>query len=145
MSDNKNKIMDFTAFSKENSLQEPKTALKGDNVDPGKKESFVDQVKYADLTQLNVNQPDYSKTQKIDENEQAAALVSDITAIERQILDLQTRLQSQKEALQQIVNTTTTTTAAVNPTVTNPAQTATPATTPVPTVAAAVPAASPAV
>jgi hypothetical protein len=139
------KIMDFTAFSKATPLQEPKNALKGDNVTPSKKESFVDQVKHSDLTTMTTNKPDYSNVERVDENEQASALVSEITAIERQIVDLQTALQTKKEALQTVVNTTTTTTLA--PTsgtqpAAQPIATATPGTTPI---APALPAATPAV
>lgn len=133
------KIMDFTAFSKSTPLQDPKNALKGDNVTPPKKESFVDQVKHSDLSTLTTNKPDYSQ---VNENEQAAALVSEITAIERQIVDLQTTLQTKKEALQQVVTTTTTTTlpptSGTQPA--TPAVATTPGTTPI---VPAVPAATP--
>ena len=103
------KIMNFDEFAKTTPLQEPNNALKGDNVDPKAKEKFVDQVKKADLTSLTTNAPDYSKVSKIDEDAgQATALQSEITGIERQIVDLQAQLQDKKEALTAIVTTTTT-------------------------------------
>ena len=108
------KIMNFNEFAKKTPLQEPNNALKGDNVDPKTKEKFVDQVKKADLTSLTTNAPDYSKVSKIDEDAgQATALQSEITGIERQIVDLQAQLQDKKEALTAIVTTTTTTIAPV--------------------------------
>ena len=119
------KVMNFNEFSKNDPLQKPETALKGDNVDPKKKEKFVDQVKFADLTKLDVNQPDYSKVDE-DAGSDVANLQSDITNLERQIIEfektsaeklnqMKTDLQTKREALHQAMAqqaTTNTTTVA---------------------------------
>lgn len=86
--------MNFDQFSKTDTLQDPKTALKGDNVDPQKKEKFVDQVKKADLTQLTTNQPDYSATVENPINE-------DANAIQTQLNALKPKIQQALEALTQ--------------------------------------------
>lgn len=132
------KIMTFDQFSKADVLEDPKTALKGDNVDPGKKEKFVDQVKKADLTQLETNEPDYSKVNEADSNE-IANLQSVVTAAQRELNDFKERfyadlatkekdLQSKIEALNQAIAsaaaTTQTTTAAPTSTQQTPAPTA---------------------
>jgi chromosome segregation ATPase len=121
------KVMSFDQFSKKDVMEDPKTALKGSKVDPCKKETFVNQVKTADLTQLKTNEPDYSKVNEADSNE-IANLQSVVTAAERELndykekfyADLATKekdLQSKREALNQaIAAAATTQTTTVAPT-----------------------------
>lgn len=127
------KIMSFDQFSKSDILEDPKTALTGNNVDPGKKEKFVDQVKKADLTQLETNEPDYAKVNEADSNE-IANLQSVVTAAERELNDFKEKfytdlaakekdLQSKREALNQAIATAASTTQ--TPTVAPTAQSAT--------------------
>jgi hypothetical protein len=70
-----NKILKFADFKNGNPLQEPKKhALTTKGEPKPKKEKSFDQVKRSNLGQLTVTQPDYSKTQKIDEAASAEAL-----------------------------------------------------------------------
>jgi len=130
------KVMNFDQFAKTDTLQDPKTALKGDNVDPQKKEKFVDQVKRADLTTLTTNKPDYSATVENPINEDVNAIVTQLNALKPKIQQaLETLTKAQKDyndlrlqenqfeqqlAAEQAKSTTQTTTAA--PTATQAAQ-----------------------
>lgn len=61
----KNRLLKFDEFKNGNTLVEPKKhALAVKLADPVKKEKTIDQVKKADLTPLDTNEPDYSKTVK---------------------------------------------------------------------------------
>ena len=61
----KNRLLKFDEFKNGNTLVEPKKhALAVKPADPVKKEKTIDQVKKADLTPLDTNEPDYSKTVK---------------------------------------------------------------------------------
>ena len=65
----KNRLLKFDEFKNGNTLVEPKKhALAVKPADPVKKEKTIDQVKKADLTPLDTNEPDYSKTVKVDES-----------------------------------------------------------------------------
>lgn len=120
------KILSFDQFYKKDTLEDPKTALKGGTVDPGTKEKFVDQVKAADLTSLDTEEPDYSKVNE-DQNE-ITNLQSVVTAAERELNDFKEKfyvqlaakekdLQSKKEALSQsLANAATTQTTTLAPT-----------------------------
>jgi hypothetical protein len=143
---NKQNIMTFDAFAKETELQDPKTAMKGDNVDSQKKEKFVDQVKRADLTGLAVNQPDYSKTKDKPINEDVNPVQAELDALVPKIQSATEDLKKAQNALndlhirqaqlqQQSAATTATTTVAPVP-ATQPVQ---------PTPVAQAPSASPAV
>lgn len=97
------KVMNFDQFAKTNTLQDPKTAMKGDNVDPPKKEKFVDQIKKADLTQLTTNKPDYSATVENLINEDANAITTQLNALKpkiQQALEALTRAQKEYSDLQ---------------------------------------------
>lgn len=105
------KVMSFDQFSKKDVMEDPKTAIKSSKVAPCKKETFVNQVKTADLTQLKTNEPDYSKVNEADSNE-IANLQSVVTAAERELNDYKEKfyadlavkekdLQSKREALNQ--------------------------------------------
>jgi hypothetical protein len=64
----KNRLLKFDEFKNGNTLVEPKKhALAVKPADPVKREKTIDQVKKADLTPLDTNEPDYSKTVKVDE------------------------------------------------------------------------------
>lgn len=121
-----NKVLSFDEFDKKAPLQDPKNALTGDNVDSKTKETFVNQIKHADLTQLDVNEPDYSKITKIDEadNSEIANLQSTVTAAQRELnefkerfyaelaakeKDLQTKVESLNQAIANAAVTQTTT------------------------------------
>ena len=70
----KNRILTFTDFKKGSPVQEPKKhALVAGGEDSPKKEKAIDQVKRASLAGMKVTEPDYSKTQKIDEAELTSA------------------------------------------------------------------------
>ena len=79
-------ILSFNEFAKDNILNDPKKhALKADGEDHLKKEKFVDQVKHAELSQdLEVNEPDYTKTvdgKKIDEAADVASIMTAMTSL----------------------------------------------------------------
>lgn len=59
------KLLSFDQFTKGPKLDNPKTAMDVDQAKRLKKEPFVDQVKRASLsTDLEPNEPDYTKTEK---------------------------------------------------------------------------------
>jgi len=77
-----NKILKFADFKNGNPLQEPKKhALTTKGEPKPKKEKSFDQVKRSNLGQLTVTQPDYSKTQKIDESVESLAIQVEIDKI----------------------------------------------------------------
>ena len=83
-----NKILNFADFKNGNPLQEPKKhALTTKGEPKPKKEKSFDQVKRSNLGQLTVTQPDYSKTQKVDEAASAETL-----AIQVEIDELNVKL-----------------------------------------------------
>ena len=83
-----NKILKFADFKNGNPLQEPKKhALTTKGEPKPKKEKSFDQVKRSNLGQLTVTQPDYSKTQKVDEAASAETL-----AIQVEIDELNVKL-----------------------------------------------------
>lgn len=97
------KVMNFDEFAKIDTLQDPKTALKGDNEDPSKKEKFVDQVKKADLTKLAMTKPDYSATVDTPINEDANAITAQLNALKpklQQALEALTKAQKDYADLQ---------------------------------------------
>lgn len=78
----KNRILKFDDFKKGNELVDPKKhALDVKPADPVKKEKTIDQVKRANLTPLDTTEPDYSKTQKIDESTKALEIQVEIDNI----------------------------------------------------------------
>lgn len=122
-----NKIMNFDQFSKKEPLENPKTALTGNNVDPGKKEKFVDQVKRADLSSnVKSTDSDYSKVDEASQDE-IINLQSVVTAAERELNSFKEKfysdlaakeqdLQTKREALNQaIANAATTQTTTAMP------------------------------
>jgi hypothetical protein len=77
-----NKILKFADFKNGNPLQEPKKhALTTKGEPKPKKEKSFDQVKRSKLGQLTVTQPDYSKTQKVDESIESLAIQVEIDKI----------------------------------------------------------------
>ena len=77
-----NKILKFADFKNGNPLQEPKKhALTTKGEPKPKKEKSFDQVKRSNLGQLTVTQPDYSKTQKVDESIESLAIQVEIDKI----------------------------------------------------------------
>ena len=77
-----NKILKFADFKNGNPLQVPKKhALTTKGEPKPKKEKSLDQVKRSNLGQLTVTQPDYSKTQKIDESVESLAIQGEIDKI----------------------------------------------------------------
>tara|TARA_R110000868_G_scaffold247864_1_gene504207 strand:+ start:203 stop:580 length:378 start_codon:yes stop_codon:yes gene_type:complete len=77
-----NKILKFADFKNGNPLQDPKKhALTTKGEPKPKKEKSLDQVKRSNLGQLTVTQPDYSKTQKIDESVESLAIQVEIDKI----------------------------------------------------------------
>ena len=77
-----NKILKFADFKNGNPLQEPKKhALTTKGEPKPKKEKSFDQVKRSNLGQLTVTQPNYSKTQKIDESIESLAIQVEIDKI----------------------------------------------------------------
>ena len=78
----KNRILKFDDFKKGNELVDPKKhALDVKPADQVKKEKTIDQVKRANLTPLDTTEPDYSKTQKIDESTKALEIQVEIDNI----------------------------------------------------------------
>lgn len=85
-----NKILKFADFKNGNPLQEPKKhALTTKGEPKPKKDKSLDQIKRSNLGQLTVTQPDYSKTQKVDEAASTEAL-----AIQVQIDEINVELKS---------------------------------------------------
>ena len=77
-----NKILKFADFKNGNPLQEPKKhALTTKGEPKPKKEKSFDQVKRSNLGQLTVTQPNYSKTQKVDESIESLAIQVEIDKI----------------------------------------------------------------
>lgn len=77
-----NKILKFADFKNGNPLQDPKKhALTTKGEPKPKKEKSLDQVKRSNLGRLTVTQPDYSKTQKIDESVESLAIQVEIDKI----------------------------------------------------------------
>jgi uncharacterized coiled-coil DUF342 family protein len=83
-----NKILKFADFKNGNPLQEPKKhALTTKGEPKPKKEKSFDQVKRSNLGQLTVTQPDYSKTQKVDE-----AVTAEVQAVQVEIDKLEVKI-----------------------------------------------------
>lgn len=85
----KNRLLKFDEFKNGNTLVEPKKhALAVKPADPVKKEKTIDQVKKADLTPLDTNEPDYSKTVKVDESTAALAIQNEFDKINLELKKL---------------------------------------------------------
>lgn len=123
----KDKIMSFDQFSKSDVLEDPKNALNKSKADPVKKETFVDQVKRADLSSnVKSTDPDYSKVDEASQDE-IINLQSVVTAAERELNSFKEKfysdlaakeqdLQTKREALSQaIANAATTQTTTAMP------------------------------
>lgn len=77
-----NNILNFDDFKKGAKLAEPKTALAVKKADPVKKEKFIDQVKTVQLsTDLETNDPDYTKTVEDPIQESSADTQAEIDAL----------------------------------------------------------------
>jgi hypothetical protein len=84
-----NKILKFADFKNGNPLQEPKKhALTTKGEPKPKKEKSFDQVKRSNLGQLTVTQPDYSKTQKVDESVELTDLEFQIANVDVELTKL---------------------------------------------------------
>ena len=91
----KNRILNFDDFKKGTPVQEPKKhALIAGGEDTPKKEKAIDQVKRASLAGMTVTEPDYSKTQKVDE----AEITSAATLLKSQVDAKQAEIDALKKA-----------------------------------------------
>lgn len=115
------KVMNFDQFSKKEPLEDPKTPITTPDKPVAQKETFVNQVKFADLTQPEITEPDYTKTSDgnsidaVDENiDEITNLQSVVTASERELIELREKynlelsnkekdLQAKREALAQAI------------------------------------------
>lgn len=87
-----NKILKFADFKSGNPLQEPKKhALTTKGEPKPKKEKSFDQVKRSNLGQLTVTQPDYSKTQKVDESVELTGLELQIANVDVELTKLDSK------------------------------------------------------
>jgi hypothetical protein len=85
----KNRLLKFDEFKNGNTLVEPKKhALAVKPADPVKKEKTIDQVKKADLTPLDTNEPDYSKTVKVDESTASLTIQVEIDKLNAELKKL---------------------------------------------------------
>lgn len=76
-----NKILNFDDFHKGSNLSDPKKHATPSKPDQVKKEKTIDQVKHADLAQVKVTEPDYTKVAKTPIQESSADTQAEIDAI----------------------------------------------------------------
>jgi hypothetical protein len=76
-----NKILNFDDFHKGSNLSDPKKHATASKPDQVKKEKTIDQVKSADLSQVKVTEPDYTKVSKTPIQESSADTQAQIDII----------------------------------------------------------------
>lgn len=96
------KVMNFDEFDSKDSLEDPKTAVETPEKPKGPKETFVDQVKKADLTQPKVTEPDYTETTEVDkvneDTQDITQLRNVVTQLEQQIFQEKTEFNEKMQA-----------------------------------------------